>query len=200
MIPNIKNHKIIICGLQGSGKTYFSKKIVRELGLKCLVFSPHRHDFIKEPDNFIFYSNSTKDNIEDFCRQAIQLGKKGLINCVLIDEFDMLFKNNFDVGKNATDIFANHRHYGLAIIGITRRPQDIPTYFVESAKYVVSFSIQGENARKKFNNLYRGMGDMVIEDLTYKNYDFVIKKIAEPPKIVSQNKDKGENTEKNINH
>jgi len=85
------------------------------------------------------------------------------------------------MGANATDVFANHRHYDMCIIMITRRPQDIPAKVFESSKYIVCFSLQGENVRKKFNGLYKGMGDQLLT-LQYDSYEYVLKEIGLPPK------------------
>lgn len=178
-----RQHKHAICGLQGGGKTYFAKELVKRNNLKVLVFSPHRHDFEAEGDNFYYFQGFATDaqTVDNFFRLAIELCKKGVIDGVLLDEFDMYFMNNFQIGQHATDAFANHRHYDMCMIMITRRPQDIPAKVFEACKNIVCFALQGENARKKFNGIYKGLGDDILS-LDYFAYEYYIKQIGLPPK------------------
>jgi hypothetical protein len=194
----IDNQKCVIFGLQGSGKTYFGKRVVRDNNYTVLVYSPHKHDFTMEGNNFIFYNASDfYGAFERFVELAIKLGKLKKIHGVLIDEFDMLFSTNFDIKKAFNDLTLNHRHYNLFILGMSRRPQDIPTKFCESSKYTVSFALQGDNVRKKFNNIYSGMGDMIVgiskfnpitqtseiimPGLSFENHEYIVKEIGKPP-------------------
>jgi hypothetical protein len=188
--PNIKNQKITICGLQGSGKTHYSKDLIKKHNYNVLVFSPHKHDFKNEPDNFLYYSPdkplsqySSKALIEEFdtfLNYAVKLSKDNLIDGVLIDEFDMLFRSNYDISGRFNDVIINHRHYNLFLIGITRRPQDIPAKYFEQCFYVISFAIQGDNNIRKFNNLQNGLGDK-IKNLDYEKREFTIKQTGKPP-------------------
>lgn len=178
---NPKNHKITICGLQESGKTYYSKELIKRNRMRVLVVTPHKHDFEREPDNFYVFKEFGAQYMDRIFGKAKDLCKKGLFDGLLIDEFDVLFRNNFDVTEIGSDIFANHRHYQMMLAGITRRPQDIPPYFFESCKFIVSFALQGENVRNKFNRLYKGMGDDIL-NLNYETHEYLMKEIAKPPK------------------
>jgi hypothetical protein len=180
MMHDPRQQKTLVLGLQGSGKTWFARELVKRSNLKVLVCSPHVHDFNDQPEeNFIYYQGAHLD-IERFFKHAIQLCKKGVINGVLIDEFDTIFRNNFDIGAFAVDAFASHRHYNMAIIGISRRPQDIPAYFVESCKFIVSFALQGDNSKKKLNSTFSGFGDLV-NNLEYESREYIFKAIGKPP-------------------
>lgn len=174
--------KALICGLQGSGKTEYAKHIIKHHGLRVLVFSPHYDDFAREPDNFYYYDGFAPEKIERFLAQAKALCKKGIIDGVLIDEFDMIFRSAFEIGPVATDIIANHRHYNMCVVAITRRPQDVPAYFVESCKFVVCFALQGDNARRKFNSLYSGFGDAVTT-MEYTDHRFFVKEVGRVPTL-----------------
>jgi len=153
--------KVTINGLQGGGKSYYAKACVVQNNMKVLVWSPHSHDFDSEPDNFYYLEDYHTVDVDDFFRIAIEMCKRGVIDGVLIDEFEMVFKSNFDIGKHATDAFANHRHYNMCIIGITRRPQDIPAYYFESCEHIICFAIRGENVKRKFNGMISGLGDAI---------------------------------------
>lgn len=174
--------KVGVFGLQGSGKTYYARELVKRNNLKVLVYSPHRHDFDEEPDNFYFWEGFSveRDDVDIFLRYAKRLCQKGVIDGVLMDEFDMLFRNAFELGPTAIDVIANHRHYGMCLIALSRRPQDIPAYFVESCKFLVVFALQGENVRSKLNGIYKGFGDAVL-DLDYESHAYLLKQIGKPP-------------------
>jgi len=181
MIPDIKDKKCVVCGLQGGGKTFYAKEVIRRNNYKVLVYSPHYYEFESENDNFVYFQGFPA-NFQNFFYYAKELARKGYIDGVFIDEFDVVFRNNFDINQQIQDIFANHRHYGMFLLGITRRPQDIPSVFMESSAYIISFALQGENVRRKFNGIFKGFGDMVIDNLSYDNYEYAIKQIAMPPK------------------
>lgn len=190
--PNIKDKKITICGIQGSGKTYYSKQLVKKNNFNVLVFSPHKHDFINEPDNFIYYAPDkplaeygTRDLIAEFdifLGFAKSLALKNQIDGVFIDEFDLMFRSNYDISGKFNDIILNHRHYNLFVLGITRRPQDIPAKYFEQCQYIVSFAIQGSNAIKKFNDLAPNdrIGDQITQ-FNYEKREFVLKELGKPP-------------------
>lgn len=179
---DIKGSKCAFLGLQGSGKTYAAFKVCEVNNYRTLVATPNRHDVEGRTDNFYLYNPfpRTADEVEKFWLHAKQLALKGQIDVVLFDEMDMIFRNNFDLGKNSVDAFANHRHWGLGIIGIARRAQDIPSYFMESCKFVFAFALQGENVRRKLNGMYKGFGDMVLS-LNYEAHEYAVKMIARPP-------------------
>lgn len=180
----LKDVKNMVFGLQGSGKTYFSKAICKNNNLRVLVYSPHKHDFDNEPDNFIYFKY--KDfyaDFDDYIKLAIELGKKKQIDLLLIDEFDMLFKS----GKTRTNIFvdfvANHRHYGLGALFLARRPQDIDASIVESCEFLIAFSIFGDNVKMKLNRIYTKFGDMV-QSLQKGEHKAVVLEIGNAPKLM----------------
>jgi hypothetical protein len=179
---DIRGSKIAICGLQGSGKTFYAIQEVIRNNYKVLVFSPHWHDFETLPNNFYFYEgfSTAPAEIEKFFIYAKKLCQQGIIDGVFMDEFDMYFQNVFEIGQTATDVFANHRHYNMFMIMITRRPQDIPAKVFESCKFIIAFSLQGENARNKFNGTYKGLGDSILA-LDYSKYEYYQKEIGKPP-------------------
>lgn len=191
--PDVSNQKMIIGGLQGTGKTYYSKKLVNFHGYRVLVYAKHRHDYISEPENwFIYIPKDFYEEIEDFIGYAIELGKKKQIDGVLIDEFDLIYRNNSDLKRNMNDLILNHRHYNLFMIGVTRRPQDIPQKVLESSKYKVFFAIEGDNVIKKLNASSMGrLGDKVgglrindrkawIKEVGYSAYMIDMNETAQP--------------------
>lgn len=188
--PDITGQKCVIVGIQGSGKTTHAKELIKRRRYETLVYAPDASDWKDMPDHTILYKyNDFYGEFEKFIEYAIELGKKGLITCVAIDEFDMLFRTNSDLGRNTNDFILNHRHYGLAMIGLTRRPQDIPTKVFESCLYTFYFSIDAPNLRKKLNDIYPKMGDLVAR-IPFKSYGYVMKTIGQPPVLCNLAEDK----------
>jgi len=180
----IKPHKLIICGLQGSGKTYKARELIKNY--KTLIISPHKHDF-KDFENdktkYYMYCDNGKD-LETILEKVNKLlkTKKWYIDGILIDEADMFFSSNYDVKPNLNDFIINHRHKNVFLILITRRPQDIPSKIFESSKYIIIFSLQGANIQKKFNDMYKGLGDMILQ-LNYEKHEHILKEIGKSPII-----------------
>jgi NhaP-type Na+/H+ and K+/H+ antiporter len=187
----IKNDasKIAILGLQGSGKTYFTKKIL-QIYKKPVVFQINKDDNYQENKKVLVYQAESQKEFWKFINfvkpilkeQAIY--KKIKIDCIVIDEADLFIHNNFLVNANDdfNDLISNHRHYKVSLIFISRRPQDISAKVLESCKHIIIFPLQGANAKKKLEAIYLGMGRMSYK-LKYKEYSFIYKKIGEEPKI-----------------
>ncbi len=109
------------------------------------------------------------------------LAKEKKINLFVIDEADMLFKTHFDTSPEFRDIIINHRHYGLAIVLITRRIQDIPSKFYGMCEFIACFSMEDPLVIDKLNKFYSGFGDLV-RTLKYESFTFVMRKIGDKPK------------------
>jgi len=180
----LKNIKNFVFGLQGSGKTYFAKQIIKSQNLKVLVYSPHLHDFDKEPDTFIYYKYvNFYEDFETFLKLAIELGKKKEIDLVLIDEADMLAKSGRFRTNGAIDFIANHRHYNLGGLFLARRPQDIDALIVESCEFLIAFSIFGDNVKQKLNRIYNGYGDLV-QKVQKGTYNSIVLEIGQGLKLM----------------
>ena len=172
--------KITVLGIQGSGKTYLAKYISQSY--KSFVYSPH----YKEWDDTKVYAyaiDSVKQFITDFpsmCAKIKELALSGKINMFIIDEADLLFKSNYDINDALNDLVLSHRHYGLALMFITRRPQDIPTKIMETCHFIFAFALEGDNAIKKLNNIRSGFGESV-KTLKDNEFKFYIKEIGKEP-------------------
>jgi len=181
---DIQGKKVGVFGLQGSGKTVLAKEIIRRKFKAPIVYSPHSHEWRDE----LVYLYKAKDmlaELDAFFRKCIEWAKNDKIDCVVVDEADLLFRNNFALPQNVLDIFANHRHYpegrGVSLLFISRRPQDLPTMFVEASYLNVVFKLEGDNVKKKFNNIRGEFGDKICsDDFKYRSYKFFIKEIGEP--------------------
>ena len=180
----IQGLNVGVYGTQGSGKTEMVKHLARTKFKAPFVITPHLHDF----QNVLCYLYITKYNqdMEELFKHLIRLAKAGDIDAVIVDEADMFFQNNHAIKEYATDLFSNHRHYpegrGVSLIFVSRRPQELPTKFVESCPFNIVYKVEGENVKKKFNGIREGFGDtLVSDDFKYKGYEYYLKEIGEAP-------------------
>lgn len=183
--PEIQGQKMIVLGIQGSGKTYYAKEMIKAQKYKTLIYAPHKADYTDMPKNcqVIRWRNFIKD-FEPFCELAIKLAKMGEIDGIYVDELDMLVRNNYDIGQHFNDIILNHRHYpegkGMFFVGVTRRPQDVPAKIFESTAYIVAFAIEAPNAKNKLNQIRAGFGDKIAY-LNKKRHEHYVKEIGKDP-------------------
>jgi hypothetical protein len=182
-MPDIVGQSMIVCGNKGSGKTYYSKALCVNHNYTTLVATPHKHDFDHMGDEFIYledYNPKDSDSVERLFKLAKKLAQKGVIDVFFVDELDMAFRYNYDLGQEAHDLIINQRHYGVGMIGVTRRPQDIPQFIYGQTTFKVAFSLEAPGATKKFNQIYRGFGDDVMS-LRHKSRDYYIKEPGVQP-------------------
>lgn len=170
-----------IFGTKGSGKTYKAREIVKDCFKKPVVYRMS-NDF-DDMDIGIFKPDNIYENLDTFMTWAIKQGKKKNIDAIIFDEADKLFPNKKQLSQIMVDLIDMHRHYNLSLVFITRRPQSLHTEIAEVAHFNLFFSIEGDNAFKKLNGIFSGLGDMV-KTLIYKSYDFVFKEVGKPPVIV----------------
>lgn len=196
----LNNVKSCIIGIQGSGKTQLAIYLAKNHFKRPIWYLMHLDD-AKNLSNNVQVITAIKQNLAELntvCEAAIKLGKEKKIDCVIIDEMDMFINNNSDLTKypHINDLVINHRHYNLAVIGITRRPQDIPTKFFESCEHIFVFALpNSDNIDRKMGALDRNFPDM-IQKLQKDNHNFIHKRIGEAPRLkqpipINGSKDKG---------
>jgi len=175
---DLQNNKIAIFGIQGSGKTYLAKYLIRNF--KTLVYEVNP-DY-RDTNAYVYQGSKTLQDLNKFCENVKELALKRKINAFLLDEADLFFRSNYDLQPNLNDLVINHRHYNLALFFISRRPQDIPTKIVESCHYIIIFKLEGANAINKFKEIDERILPL-LEKLQYKDYRFIVKEIGKEPYI-----------------
>lgn len=189
-IKNLNDVKIFIGGIQGSGKTVCAKWLIKNkfkhaLGIRLSAdFDEMKNVTLVKPTGDLL------EQLENMCATLNDWGrlyedgkiKKNEIpyDCLVIDEADMIFRSNYDIKKQLTELIAMHRHYGIAIIFITRRLQDIPAKITESCRHRFFYPIEGKNVFKYLSNLHEDLEDMV-RNLEYGKFDFVYHELGNKP-------------------
>jgi len=172
--------KIGIFGIQGSGKTILARKLIRTFR-KPIVYEVNP-DF--RQDNCMIYKpkDLTLATLDNFCAKVKQLALKKKCDCFIIDEFDMFCQGQMSLPTNLNDLVMNHRHYGLAMIFISRRLQDIPAKIVESCHHLFVFKIEGFNALQRLKSVHPDF-EQAMSLLDYNKHNFVHKELGNSPVV-----------------
>jgi predicted kinase len=191
---NLENVKTLIMGIQGSGKTYFTKEMV--LQFKMPVWYLVNLDDLQGMKNKInVYTAKKKDFVElnNFIASILRDKKRGKgtfanCDCIVIDEADYLVpKTVQDLQKfNAMyDLFINHRHYKIAVIFLTRRPQDLNPLIVESCEHKFIFALEtSDNVYRKMNSIDSNLIPLMRE-LTKESHKFIYKQTGHSPVLMN---------------
>ncbi len=180
-----KNTKICIVGIQGSGKTELAKFIASRFK-NSLWFLVNLDDIVGMPSNVetIMAEEKTIQELNRLCKVVIELAKQDKINCFVIDEADMFLNRFKPLPKYLNDLVINHRHYGLALIFITRRPQDIHAKIVESSHHLFIFAMpNSDNIERKMKAIDKDLL-MEMERLSVEEHNFIYKGIHKKPIVM----------------
>lgn len=186
-IVDLRKHKTCIFGIQGSGKTEFIKKAYQQFKAP-IVFVVNKNDDWHTLKNIYVYQAENRLNVKEefefFISQSRKWALENKIDAIIIDEADLFFNSNWDIKPELLDLVLNHRHIGsgIALIFLTRRPQDIPTKIVESSKYLIIFKLEGYNAIQRFKEIDERIPPL-IEKISFQKHNFVVKQIGEEPYI-----------------
>ena len=180
-------------GIQGSGKTELAKHLIKNNFKHPLVYGVHFYEWEKEPPKVTLFKPASHQlsDFNIFCGELIKGLKDNSLNydAVVIDEADLFFSENFQVYDNINDLFINHRHYpknkGIALILLTRRPQDIPAKVVESCEHLFIFAVSGENVKRKLKEINPQIIELLENGaVTKEKHNCIYKHIDKPPIIL----------------
>lgn len=183
MALDVHGVKICIFGLQGSGKTFFVENYLLNKFENPIVYLMHEEDFQKRGNHVEAIIPKDKEGNVDSSMKTLNVWSKkikqdainGKIDAFIIDEADLFIVKDFRRLQKYSyfhDLVINHRHYGLAMIFITRRPQELPTAITEQSAHYFVFHVAGKNVKEHLNRIYDNLGDMAFR-LRRKEYRFI---------------------------
>lgn len=170
----LKNVMSLCVGLKGSGKTQLAKYIAdkkfrRPIGIRVssdfdnldniTLIEGQYHNLAGQLEKLAKYLCLEGRKIESEKRPELKIP----YDCLVIDEADLFFINRGDIGQYTNELFQKQRHYGIAIITITRRPQDIPAFVREGCEHNFIFLILGSNVERVLNALHQDLFPLVRE-------------------------------------
>ncbi|WNY24803.1 ATP-binding protein [Methanolapillus millepedarum] len=181
-----KINKILVVGLQGSGKTHLVKKLFEERDKYTLVIDPQKeHEgapFRYTPKHTDFEGISKE--LEDVINRVIipncnKLENKKqyteALNTIIFDEADLYFPSNKKLPAYATSFFVSCRHYMLTnVITMSRRLMDINYYIRNTADYIIAFKQSGVDDLKLLDKYSKGAADIMKKQIDYDKHNFMI--------------------------
>lgn len=162
--------QINIYGGKGSGKTYKGIQLLKKGVFKKPIVYRLSDDFDFLPKSRVIEPNNIKEDLEAFIEKCIELGKNGLIDCIIFDEADLYFKDMLE--KFGHLLFDKCRHFFISIIVITRRPQNLNTIVSEEAHFYYYYPLKGDNFYKKLRSINPKIEEL-IKLLTYQDWHCV---------------------------
>jgi hypothetical protein len=188
-LEGFKSRKVFIGGIQGSGKTQAARWLADRAFKKCIAVR-YTPDFDDLPNvdliDAVGDGQAQVEQVAEFLiregRAYMNHGKKPTYDCWLLDEADMVFKSGMLTVSAVNDLVLMHRHYGLSLVFITRRPQDIPAKIIETSHFQFYFAVEGKNVKAHL----AAVDDRItalLEQLRYKDYRFILKRVGEAPTI-----------------
>lgn len=191
---NIKAQKLMIVGINGSGKSNAGYYVADKQFKRFILLTPHGEDIKEAPKSAIpvLAMEMTPAELQRVMESVRELAKERKIDGVLIDDIDAFISDENDLKKVPTlkDALINHRHwgkkskqdkFGLGMIFMSRRPQNVPSALFEICEHNYFFSSPtSDNVKRKYSAIDSDLYEMV-QGLEYKKYGFIYKEIGKPP-------------------
>ena len=181
--------RLVILGLQGSGKTHLAKEsIIPHYGGKYIVFDPNSEykGFTRYVPKFTDDTGALQDELKLFIRRFIlpncqtlediesgKKEKKNRLRCVVFDEADLIAPSRANIPAALRDLVVRSRHLRIDVIFISRRPTDLSAYLMDTANYLVVFKQVGYNALKTMRALKLD-SDEAIRSLDFARHEFLL--------------------------
>lgn len=189
------NQRVTVIGKTGSGKSYWTKKVIPQFK-RVLLYDPkheHKKDFpnakvtsrlgkvqrwIKEDKFFIIYQpfDISPEQFNELCKSVFKRGNMVLI----LDEVE----NLGDFVSWHEKIIRMGRTRGVGIWHLIQRPCYIPSnYILSESEHFIMFKISLKSDRKKIEGF---VGDQAEELRTIKEYHYFYYDVLEDdPRLCS---------------
>lgn len=166
MLDLIKNKRVAILGLQGSGKSNFCKFLLTHEP-NHLVYDTMREyqEFNTYTPHFVDGGPESREELSEFIQYFV-LGKtRGTkkLKLILIDEANTYCHSKpTPLPLGMTMLNDKSRHFDLSMVVVARRPVQLHTDLVELAHYLVIFNLRGIRDEAYLEEIARGLGETVI--------------------------------------
>lgn len=178
MLFDFRNQRICIFGLQGSGKTFFAKKLVQQ------TQRPFIYDPLKEYSDIAHaityapkhrkYCPAAGEEVDQVIQYMIEIDP--LPTLFLMDEANRFIPNKRPLPEMVSFLNDFQRHIPpsnepIGLCFIARRPAQLNTDLPELAHYLVIFNVVGKNDMAYLESVARGLGEAACR---LKPYHFII--------------------------
>jgi hypothetical protein len=193
-MENLREKKIFIGGIQGSGKTHAARILIQKHFATALIMrvTPD-FDGIVQKGCKLKQASLVRATGKPYMEVAEAMAEsivKGHIKpeVIVFDEADLLFQSHAELMPYMNELVIKHRHFkaadgkGTSMIFITRRVQDIPAKITDSCHVRLFFPLEGKNAMTYIAGQDERIPEL-MQQLKYKDYRFVLKMIGEAPTI-----------------
>lgn len=180
--------RAVVIGMQGSGKTYVSKQIIKQFK-KPIVYGVYPEEWENESNKITLFipKNFTSETFDLFAKNLIESQRnpenKNKYDALFIDDADLFFTHNFSSHENINRLFISMRQIGLSIVLMSKRPQNLSTKTYENADYVLVFAVEGTNVKKYLENLHEDMKTLMPQ-LSREKHNFIYKEIGKKPQLI----------------
>jgi hypothetical protein len=158
MISNLEAKRVVVFGLQGSGKTNFVKYLLSNIQ-NHIVF-----DTLKEYQGFNRYIPTDRNSTEEFNFFLEQMILKKKVRCIAIDECNRFcLSKPTPLPKGMLDLNDFNRHLDITLISIARRPTQLHSDLTELAHFKVFFKLAGKNDLQYMAQLHPELPDAVLK-------------------------------------
>jgi len=181
----LPNEIIFISGQRGSGKSYFAKKLAASLP-RCLIWDSlgeyqadtriyeleELGDFLtkdqQNPRLFTVAFDSYEPDVTFpwFCRLALARGSV----YVVMEELDLLATPQY-CPPDFARLIKYGRHFGIQLVGISRRPAEVSRLFTSQASRFVIFSQREPRDLQYFRSLIGNAADQLPNLTGYHHLD-----------------------------
>lgn len=162
------NKKIVIFGLQGSGKSHLVKKHILPRINKGIVF-----DTLNEYPQFTRYVPKSRNldgipELELFITYAL----KNKYSMIVVDEANRYMPPKpAPLPEQVSYVNDFQLHIPISFLCIARRPVQLNQDITELAHFIICFSLAGKNDISYLNDLTAGLGDSVAQ---LQEYEFIV--------------------------
>ena len=168
MLPDLKNKRFTILGLQGSGKSELSRQILKTEPAH-LVYDVHHeyvgmNRYLVEHKQVANPGKSRDPAIAELNRVVSQIVlNTGKIRLFLADEMNRYCPSKYPLPASILRLNDDSRHEKIAFGVIARRAVQLNTDLLELAHYIFIFRLPGKNDRQYLEGMAEGLGDAVRE-------------------------------------